>query len=671
MFYKLVTMRDLSLSLGCILLIFNLLSAQKQEIDTTKTEQLKEVVVTAQYTPQSEKNAIYKVNVVNSKTIQAKAANNLRELLQQELNFELSQNSVFGTSIELQGISKENIKILIDGVPVIGRLNGIIDLNQISLSNIERVEIIEGPVSVFYGTDAMGGVINLITKKEQQKTLEGNASSYYEDINALNINGKIGYKFNKNTLQINGGYYHFDGLSTNDAPRNLNWEERNQHFGNVMYHRELGSLNLIFNSNVNNEKLISIGEPDRRGNILDKDYYTRRIDNYLNLKGKVLGNKFVDLTVSYLDYQRYHNTFDVDPLASKRIRAKSDNRDDNIVKFNYGGVKAQLGKNKLSDKINYAIGTDINVESTEGARIRNNKQSITSTIFYSSVNYKLVRNFEIQPAVRYTYNSSYGSLLSPALNTKLKIDEHNKIRFSYARGFRAPSLKELFLDFRISAGPVTYIISGNENLEVEKSHSFNLQYTFHKTFHTAGSLAIEPSVFYNDINNLIALSELENFNRNYININKFKSLGGKIDVTYHPVEAFSIKTGFSIIGRFNQFNENFDTNKYLYSPEFATNINYQLKKQQVDFTVYYKFSGKREGFFIDNTDDSLVKTTRASFNNLNATVSFLKKNLRASIGVKNAFDVTDIETVNEAGQAHARDMQLWGRSFFIKTTLNF
>jgi len=221
-------MRTLLLSLGMLLLIFNSISAQKQIKDTIKTEQLDEVIVTAQYMPQSEKNAVYKVKILNQKIINKKAANNLRELLQQELNLDLEQNSVFGTSLEIQGVSKENIKILIDGVPVIGRLNGVIDLNQINLSSIERVEVIEGPVSVFYGTDAMGGIINLITKKEQNENIKGSMSSYLESIDAVNLNGELGYKFGNNTLRINGGYYHFNGLSTNEAPRNLNWEEREQ-----------------------------------------------------------------------------------------------------------------------------------------------------------------------------------------------------------------------------------------------------------------------------------------------------------------------------------------------------------------------------------------------------------------------------------------------------------
>ena len=67
--------------------------------------------------------------------------------------------------MSVQGLSGENVKILIDGVPVVGRLNGNVDLSQINLTNIERVEIVEGPLSVNYGTNALAGTINLITKK--------------------------------------------------------------------------------------------------------------------------------------------------------------------------------------------------------------------------------------------------------------------------------------------------------------------------------------------------------------------------------------------------------------------------------------------------------------------------------------------------------------------------
>jgi len=663
---------------GLVLSSFISLFAQEQIKDSTDIEQLKEVIVTAQYTPQSEKNAVYKVKSISAETIALKGASNLRELLQQELNIDLAQNSVFGTSVEMQGISKENIKILIDGVPVIGRLNGVVDLNQINLETIEKIEIVEGPVSVFYGTDAMGGVINLITKKDQEDAINGSVSALYESIEAINFNGNLGYKFDDNLIRVNGGYYHFNGLSTNDDPdlenqRNKNWEEREQYFGDFTFIAGLGDLSLRYNANLNNEKLISLGDPGRFGRIKDKHYYTRRINNNINLTGKVLTNKFIDATVSFLDYRRHHDTFNIDPETLEETLSETDTREKNRVKYNYAGIKAQLGKSEISDNVNYAIGFDINEESTRGVRILDKKQSITTAAGFASLNYTFLEKYEIQPSARYTYNSSYKSLFSPALNFKASFNSNNTLRFSYANGFRAPSIKELYLDFHITAGPNTFVITGNEDLEVEESHSFNLYYTFRKELKNESSLTIEPSLFYNDITNLIALSELVNFKRHYINIDEFKSLGGKINADYKLNKALSIQAGFSYIGRYNKFNEDFDTDEFLYTPEFTSTINYAIEKIGLNAAVFYKYSGERTGFFIDEDTSELNKTTRDSFNNLDATLikSFFKNSLLVSGGVKNILDVQDVETTNEIGEAHARDMQLWGRSFFIKTTFNF
>ncbi len=663
---------------GYFLFSFIPLLGQEQLLDSTKVEKLNEVIVTAQYTPQAEKNAVYKVKNISSETIELKAASNLRELLQQELNIDIAQNSVFGTSIEMQGVSKENIKILIDGVPVIGRLNGVIDLNQINLATIERIEVVEGPVSVFYGTDAMGGVINLITKKDQNDTVDGSVSAFYESIEATNLTADIGYKFDDNLIRVNGGYYHFNGLSTDDNtdlenPRNLNWEERQQFFGDFTFIVGLGDVNLRYNANLNNEKLLSIGEPDGFGNIEDINYFTRRINNTLTLQGKVLNNKFIDATASFLDYQRYHDTYIVDPETFESTLSETDTKDNNRVIYRYAGLKTQLGKSEKSDKLNYAVGFDYNDESTRGERILNKKQSIKTIAAFGSVNYKILDGLEIQPSARYTYNSSYGSLLSPAANLKANINNNNTLRFSYARGFRAPSIKELFLDFHISTGPFTFIISGNEDLEVEESHSFNLYYTFRKDLKNESSLSLEPSLFYNEIENLIALSEMVDYKRHYINIDEFKSLGGKIDASYNPNKAFTVRAGFSLIGRYNKFDEDFDTDEFLYTPEITSSLNYEFEKADLNFSVFYKYSGEQTGFFIDEDTEELNKTTRDSFNNLDATIlkSFFNKNLVVSIGAKNILDIEDVETLNEIGEAHSRDMQLWGRSFFIKTIFNF
>jgi outer membrane receptor for ferrienterochelin and colicins len=130
-----------------------------------------EIVTTGQYSPTLSTNSIIKVDVLDRDFIKSKAANNLRDLLMQEGAININQDAQLGSNLSINGLGGENVKILVDGIPVIGRTNGNIDLSQLSLTNIDRVEIVKGPMSTLYGTDALGGVINLISKKENDDNI--------------------------------------------------------------------------------------------------------------------------------------------------------------------------------------------------------------------------------------------------------------------------------------------------------------------------------------------------------------------------------------------------------------------------------------------------------------------------------------------------------------------
>ena len=154
-----------------IILLFlsvNISKAQSADTlleDTKLKKQINEVVVTGQINELSIKKSVHKIRVIDSKIINSGLYQNLANIIEKELNIKLSEDNLLGSSLSIQGISGQNVKILIDNIPVIGRLNGNIDISQISLNNIEKIEIVEGPLSTVYGTDALAGTINLITKK--------------------------------------------------------------------------------------------------------------------------------------------------------------------------------------------------------------------------------------------------------------------------------------------------------------------------------------------------------------------------------------------------------------------------------------------------------------------------------------------------------------------------
>lgn len=152
---------------------------------------LNEVVVTGEYNLTTSDKSVYNIRVIDAKEIEAKQSSSLADLLNTQLNIRLSEDNILGTGLSINGLNGQNIKILIDGVPVIGRENGNIDLSQILLSTVERIELIEGPMSSMYGTDAIGGLINIITKQSSKNRTEGNANALYESDGRYNFDGNV------------------------------------------------------------------------------------------------------------------------------------------------------------------------------------------------------------------------------------------------------------------------------------------------------------------------------------------------------------------------------------------------------------------------------------------------------------------------------------------------
>jgi outer membrane receptor for ferrienterochelin and colicins len=153
--------------------------------DTTKAKELEQVIVTGQYKPQSAKNSVYQVRTISKERIQKQGATKLQDVLNNELNIRFSQDlSTGGSGITMMGLKGQNVKILIDGVPMVGRqgTTNEIDINQIDINSIERIEIVEGPMSVVYGADALAGVINIITRKNSTSKISVKARLQEETI---------------------------------------------------------------------------------------------------------------------------------------------------------------------------------------------------------------------------------------------------------------------------------------------------------------------------------------------------------------------------------------------------------------------------------------------------------------------------------------------------------
>src|SRR5207253_6072970 len=131
----------------------------------------------------------------------------------------------------------------------------------INMNNVERIEIIEGPMSVSYGTDALGGLINIVTKKSSSFPFEGDLHLYYESVGTYNGDGTLFWRHGDHSLSLSGGRYFFDGFSLPDTSRYQEWKPKQQYFGTINYNYATRFLNIGLKTEYYNEEIQNKGTP--------------------------------------------------------------------------------------------------------------------------------------------------------------------------------------------------------------------------------------------------------------------------------------------------------------------------------------------------------------------------------------------------------------------------
>lgn len=641
---------------------------------------LEEIVITGQYEPQSAENVVYHVKSIGKEEIISRGAQNLEDLLATSLNIRLQNDPSTGTtSMTLQGISGENIKVLIDGAPLAGRVGNQIDLNQIDISQVEKIEIVEGPMAVNYGSNAMGGVINVITKKSSSSkwTLnafinEGTVGEEYgidHGIHNQHISGS--YNFYGNLYgQLSMTHNYFGGYYGDSKGRSTRWDPKEQLFGSFLLKYNPGKLTAFYKLDYLNETIDNKGEITGALNpiAIDEEYRTIRYVNQLQLGYKISNRSRFNSTLVYTDYDRIKNQFVTDLVTGEKPLSKASGSQDTTL-LNTLNFRGSVTSQTKSLNLSYEVGYDLNLESGQGGRIEgSSSKQINDIGIYSSA--ELIKgNWKIRPGIRVSYNSVFASPVVPSLNIKWDFFPAFSLRAGYGKGFRAPGLKELYLEF-VDA---THRIFGNTELIPEDGHHLDLGLSYLPRIQNDWHHKISLDLFYNAINNKIDFgqSPLDPTLTTYINIDKFKSLGGSMTWMFSTNKLRS-ETGLALTGRSGEFKGVVDSN-FLFSPEAILNVSYQVS-HFILVGFYYKYTGPLPRYVLsDDINPSPVRAESGSYNWLELTSVFtITKALRASLGIKNVFNVKDID--NGTGSSPhgngATTPIAYGRSGFLKLELN-
>ena len=641
------------------------LHAQSDSLPTEKL--LEEFIITGNYKPTGIDKSVVLTRNINIEKLQSLGVQNVGDALKFQTNMRLQQDNILGTAVSMQGMSGENVKILIDGVPQTGRQNGNIDLSQLNLANVERIEIVEGPLSVQYGTNALAGTINIITKKKTAKPIEGQLNTYYENIGHANINGSFGLRNDNHSILMSGGRNFFKGWSDVDTSRYMQWKPKIQYFGDVRYGFTDEKTQISLSGSYFDEYILNRGRPIRpyNENAFDDTYKTQRYNTAFNWSQSLSKSWDANVILSYNHYQRTKNSYYRNLVSLTQTLTENDG-DQDTTQFNLYTSRGTISKSD-GKTLNYELGFDGNLEVGNGLRLKENKQQIGDYAVFASAEWKITEGVTLRPGLRAAYNTSYNAPLIPSLHARWQLNEDWTLRASYGRGFRAPSLKELYFYFV----DINHNVRGNENLLAEKSHNINVSTTFKKVVGNTIYKA-EASAFNNVIENQITLAVLKGGDNayGYINIGNLKTQGGQV---YGEIvlNRLNIGAGASVTKSVNIFeNQNFEATTF----ELRSNATYTMPKLGLDFSVWFKHNGRQNGFAL-NEEGKIMPTYISAFSMADA--SFGKKlfnnKIAISTGIKNLFNVKNIDSQLVSGvhgSGNGYSPVATGKIIFIKCTFN-
>jgi outer membrane receptor for ferrienterochelin and colicins len=376
----------------------------------------------------------------------------------------------------------------------------------------------------------------------------------------------------------------------------------------------------------------------------------------------------MSLVGAYSTYVRYREVYQNDLTTLEKQLAGGD-----TTSVGSYLLRTWYNRNYPEQKLNYQVGFDGNLERNEGQRIEGGSQEIGDYAGFISLKYNPIEKISLQPGVRVAYNTKYNAPVVWSLNVKYGATPNSSIRATYARGFRAPSIKELYLDFV----DVNHNLHGNPNLKAEDSHNFNLNFTYNRETSNA-YINTDLGLFYNYVYNMIWLfqegSDITTYT--YGNISKFISRGIQANATVNFYPKLSLKAGISHVGRRFPDNTADQSDKsFQYSTDLNAMVTYNLVKYNASITANYKYTGR----FPQLTPDGTFKNDYIEgYSNLDISVmkNFMKNMFSVTVGGKNLFDVNDVQAgmVNSGAHSSGSDgasRVAWGRTAFVKLAYNF
>lgn len=645
-------------------------SAEEANESETLVYVLDQVVITATRTEQNIKQTPATAEVITAEQIAEKGAVTLQQALENATSINLSKETHVRAQASIRGFDTRHTLILVDGKrrSTDGSEN-FTEMGRITLENVERIEIIRGPVSSLYGSDAMGGVINIITKQPQksQLTLDMETRKYTEKSEGGNdwfvrydagkkdrFGWSVSYGENKVDPYafdngVTPGYYGYVRPFTlksvlnvgQDGKLTLDYEHMEEKSNRK---QDGGLLGLQFDDYDRTRTTWSLGYEDKRKS---GDYQVRL---YKSSYDTDFERRFTS------DNSLYQ--FDLITRDSTIFEAKESwhLRDNHVVTAGgeyreefFKGTRFNTGKGA------YTI-------TREGINRTNNEGAVKYYGTYVQDEWKVNDRLLVIPSVRYDDSDAWESAVTPKIGATYKIHPDLRLKASAGLGFATPTIDQTYRNWQhnpwISSAKTGLTIVGNPNLKPEKSTTFEIGLEGEK-----GETSGKVMLFHHDIKDLIASyytgEEIETGTTNsgermydrvqsYRNINKADIWGVELEVEQKINDSFKTNLNYTYLDA-----ENSNSGARL-----ADRPRHQMSAGLIYHDKAHGITGNLRGTMYVDTIASTANNTNKTYSVWNCTVNKeLSDTATAYIGIDNIFDKYDI------------DLRLYGAVY--KTGLKF
>ena len=484
--------------------------AQNEIKDTIQASVIKEVVVTATRTERQLSSLPLPVQLITKAQIKQTGALKLNDILEEQTGLIIVPDFGGVLGIQMQGLDAQYTLILIDGVPLVGRSAGSLDLSRVTINNIKQIEIVKGASSSLYGSEALGGVINIITESPQNKKLTGEVNSRLGSYLTSDNNLNIGFGIKK--LNINAA---INSFSTDGYDLDKTDTEKT-----VLPYRNLTSqLQLQYKFSDKSRLLVS----NRYFNQSNK---VETIVNNENASGKTKTNEFN--SHSRFFYNPNDNLsftgefYATQYFIKEEVRFNDTNAIINNDFFKENLLRPEVRTSYQKQNTTYTSGFGYTINNLERTYF-SEKANNNSYYGFIQYDYNIKEKFNILAGLRYDKNLAYASVLSPKLALNYQFSKPFSVQGSVGYGFKAPDLRQLFFNFE-NAG-VGYIVLGYNvapnrlaelqsqgriqnsmvaanffenplNPETSVGYNFGIK-------HQNGKIKSSINIFYNKVKNLI------------------------------------------------------------------------------------------------------------------------------------------------------------------------